>query len=170
VESYALGEWAHYTSVLKEGKFYVYINGKLASPSSGQENPSSINSSSILTAAHSKDIYIGSQSTNHLPPIDGALDDFRIYNRALTESEIAELAGGAGTACTSGGTVSQNLDIYIPSLQYNTPLGSQNIWVKLGFHGQGPNGELLWKLNNFGQTGVVPTARQTAVNSEETSK
>jgi Concanavalin A-like lectin/glucanases superfamily len=93
---------------------------------------------------------------------DGSIDDVRIYNRALTESEMVELyANGSsdgidpdgGETCTNGGSgsVSSTLDIHLPSLIYTTPLGTMDIWVDLEYYGEGPNGEILWKLKEYGQ-------------------
>ncbi len=42
-------------------------------------------------------------------------------------------------------TVSQTLDIYVPFLGF----GDASIWADFSFYGEGSNGELLWKLNNF---------------------
>jgi len=47
-------------------------------------------------------------------------------------------------------TVSENLDIQIPSLNYTSLLGTQNLWVNLKYYGKSPNGEILWKLKDFG--------------------
>ena len=51
---------------------------------------------------------------------------------------------------SGAGTVAQNLDIHMPSLDYNSLFGTQNIWASFTFHGQGTNSELLWKLTDFG--------------------
>jgi hypothetical protein len=37
--------------------------------------------------------YIGRSRAGDVPALDGAIDDFRIYNRALTVDEIRGLAG-----------------------------------------------------------------------------
>jgi len=48
------------------------------------------------------------------------------------------------------GTVSPNLDMHLPSLNYQSLTVTQSIWADLEFYGQGTNSELLWKLKNFG--------------------
>jgi len=87
---------------------------------------------------------------------DTSVDDLRIYNRALSSAEIQELytknSIPSSSSCTSPQaiTVSENLDIQIPSLNYTSLLGTQNLWVNLKYYGKGPNGEILWKLKDFG--------------------
>lgn len=51
---------------------------------------------------------------------------------------------------SGAGTVSQNLDIHMPSLNYTSIFGTQNIWASFIYHGQGSAGELIWKLVDFG--------------------
>lgn len=48
------------------------------------------------------------------------------------------------------GTVSQNLEIHIPSLNYQSLGGLQNLWVDFEYYGQGNNGELLWRQTEYG--------------------
>jgi len=54
------------------------------------------------------------------------------------------------TSSCATGTVSPNLAVHMPSLEYQTLTDTQNIWVDFEFYGQGANGELLWKLKDFG--------------------
>jgi len=56
------------------------------------------------------------------------------------------------SVCTSAeaGTVNSDLDIHMPSLNYQTLFGTQSIWVDFEYYGTGPNGELLWKLKDGG--------------------
>lgn len=55
------------------------------------------------------------------------------------------------TKVTTSGTVSQSLDIHVPSLTYELPTGILNIWADFEFYEKGQNGELLWKLKNYGE-------------------
>ena len=57
---------------------------------------------STLAAANSEDLYIGAQKGDlatpgkaWLYPLDGAIDDLRIYNRALSADEVSALASSA---------------------------------------------------------------------------
>ncbi len=56
------------------------------------------------------------------------------------------------TSCTSAeaGTISANLDVHMPSLDYQGIFGKQNLWVDFEYYGEGSNGELLWKLKDYG--------------------
>lgn len=51
---------------------------------------------------------------------------------------------------TQGGTVSADLNIYMPILNYQSLTGTQNIWANFEFYGQSDTGELLWKLKDYG--------------------
>jgi len=64
------------------------------------------------------------------------------------------LVENAPTECSSEssiiGTVSPNLDIHMPSLNYQSLGGIQNLWADFEYYGQSENGELLWKLKEYG--------------------
>ncbi len=80
----------------------------------------------------------------------GNIDEVRIYNRALSESDIQELITNPVCTSVEAGTVNSDLDIHMPSLNYQTLFGTQNIWVDFEYYGKGSNGELLWKLKDYG--------------------
>ena len=48
------------------------------------------------------------------------------------------------------GSVSPDLNIHMPSLNYQSLNGNQNLWADFEYYGQGNNGELLWKLKEYG--------------------
>jgi len=52
------------------------------------------------------------------------------------------------TSCT--GSVLPNLDIYMPSLSYETSLGTQNIWAAFKYSGINPEGKYTWELEDYG--------------------
>lgn len=56
------------------------------------------------------------------------------------------------TSCpnTSTGSVKSDLTIYAPALDFQTALGSQQIWAELSFSGQESNGDYYWKLKEYG--------------------
>ena len=86
----------------------------------------------------------------------GSIDDVRIYNRALTNSEIAQLYqsndGNEDGSCRQAvGVISNNLNIHVPFLEFQSASGPLSFWVDFDYYGVGPNGELLWKLKNIGQ-------------------
>ncbi len=87
---------------------------------------------------------------------DGSIDDVRIYNRALSDFEIAQLyqsnEGNEDGSCRHAvGVISDNLNIHVPFLEFQSSFGTLSFWVDLDYYGTGPNGEVLWKLKNVGQ-------------------
>jgi hypothetical protein len=47
-------------------------------------------------------------------------------------------------------TISADLDLHIPQLNYVSPSGTMNLWVDFEYVGEN-KGDLLWKLSDFGQ-------------------
>jgi hypothetical protein len=79
------GEWAHVAVVLEGNSGKIYVNGSLAASNLVTLNPSSLN-----PAVN----YIGKSQWPD-PLFGGQMDDFHIYNRALSDFEIANLANPA---------------------------------------------------------------------------
>ena len=50
----------------------------------------------------------------------------------------------------SSGTVSLNLDIHMPSLDYQSLAGNQNIWADFSYSGLNGEGEHIWVLKKYG--------------------
>jgi hypothetical protein len=46
--------------------------------------------------------------------------------------------------------VFSSICIHMPSLNYQSLGGIQNLWADFEYYGQGENGELLWKLKEYG--------------------
>lgn len=89
-------EWHHIVGVFDNGKLTVYIDGNPQIPAFGGP----VMGSSIVRFGY---IGLGSEAIefNGEPrtPADyfsGSIDDFRIYHRALTDGEVAGLAGRTG--------------------------------------------------------------------------
>jgi len=74
--------WIHVAYVIDSNKITSYVNGTF----NDQKTLTGLN----LLTANSKDLYIGYQG-NDWYPLYGTLDDFRIYQRALTNSDILAL-------------------------------------------------------------------------------
>lgn len=74
------------------------------------------------------------------------------YSQNLSASEL-----NANTVENSPSTVSSNLDIHIPSLIFSDPSTTLNLWANFEYYGQGPNGELLWKLKDYGDNQPTTT-------------
>ncbi len=77
-----LGQWTHVAVTIGDGTAALYVDGVLAGAQSTNLRVSDFNP--VLN-------YIGKSQYSD-PPFNGAIDDFCIYNYALAESEIAELA------------------------------------------------------------------------------
>ena len=54
------------------------------------------------------------------------------------------------TGYAETGTVSSNLDVHMPSLDYETSLGTQNIWANFEYLGVNLEGRHIWGLKGFG--------------------
>jgi hypothetical protein len=48
------------------------------------------------------------------------------------------------------GTISPSLNIHMPYLNYQSLDGTQNLWAYFEYYGQTNDGELLWKLKEYG--------------------
>ncbi|SLM28771.1 exported hypothetical protein [Desulfamplus magnetovallimortis] len=180
---------------LATGELKLYIDGEYVG-SSLLEIPN-------LDINNTNPLFIGTQNIHHDYSYKGIVDEVRIYNRALSESEIQELyregeltddryeegyeagkqycinnpeacgisvSGGCNqsdldaeyqsgynagcSACSNGAstpvTLSPGLDMHIPVLQYETLLGTMNLWADFEFAGES-SGDLIWKLSDFGQ-------------------
>jgi len=78
-----LGEWTHLAAVYSDGEQKLYVDGELDGEAAG--------TLSINTA---RDLLIGAGANErvvHEYLFNGKLDDVRVYNRALTEDEIAQV-------------------------------------------------------------------------------
>jgi hypothetical protein len=65
---------------------------------------------------------------------------------------IYPVLSSAEESCSS--TVSSNLNIHIPSANYQSLVGgNMNLWINLEFSGNDENGVLTWKLKDYGTNG-----------------
>jgi hypothetical protein len=78
------GEWQHLAGTYNGSRLALYINGALRATS---------NSAGPI-ASNEYNVNIGRESVGNRFLYDGAIDDVRIYNRALTEDEIAQIMRG----------------------------------------------------------------------------
>ena len=87
-QAVSVGAWQHVAVTIDGFEAALYLNGeKVASSPVYNVEPRMLLETTIN--------YIGrSRSASH-PYLAGSVDDFRIYNRALTDAEIAALAAGA---------------------------------------------------------------------------
>lgn len=88
-ESLPLQQWTHISLTLRGNTAKLYINGNLRVAGHIYANPSD-----LFDTALSQHNYIGKSQFASDPMFNGALDDFRIYNYALTDTEVASLYNG----------------------------------------------------------------------------
>lgn len=91
--------WKHAVYVVESNQFKIYINGELRATRSHN---------STFEAANNLNLYIGifgsGSGSPFWYPMNGKIDDFAIYNRSLTESEVQQLyALQGGVAQNNGG-------------------------------------------------------------------
>jgi hypothetical protein len=97
------GEWHHVAATFSQPVMSVYVDGQLAGTASHD---------SALAHNSTADVFIGAADHKYYPMgsfAHGAMDDVRIYDRALAAEEIAELAG-VEPAETSGPVLHYTFD------------------------------------------------------------
>lgn len=84
----AIDHWYHAVMVITNSYFKIYINGKEVARKDNTMN---------FSGSNSCDLYLGQMSFDGWYPLDGCLDELRIYNRALSDSEAAGLFFSTGS-------------------------------------------------------------------------
>lgn len=102
-QAISLNEWSHVAHVrdITNNEMVWYINGERYAPRTPDY---------VEAVASGYDLYIGD---GYVSPIDGMLDDVRIYNRALSQEEIKSLYGSYDPKTTTG-TFQQGLVFDMP--------------------------------------------------------
>ena len=91
------GSWQQVAVTLSSQTLTLYVQGSQV----GQITNCTINPNSLGSTTNN---YIGKSQTSSHPHLNGLVDGFRIYNRALSGTEITALYnGGAGPASVGGG-------------------------------------------------------------------
>ena len=93
----AAGTWVHVTVVMKGDVAGLFVNGVLADSGAFTINPTDINPTTN---------YIGDSQWSADPLFDGGIDDFRIYNFALSAKEITMIS--QSPSFTSNPIVNEN--------------------------------------------------------------
>ena len=107
------GTWLHVAMTYKaNGGMMVYVNGRQAA-AKGVASPLSVSSAPLHMA------------------VDGAIDDVRVYNRALSQGAIAALAGGR--SCVTGGTTWADAAPDLQCALLEAVAGSE-VWVGPGVY------------------------------------
>jgi gliding motility-associated-like protein len=98
VNDYSIADWIHITYVFSDSTSSIYINGMIDSTSHAVAN---------FANSNQCDLYFGKFS-DYWYPFNGALDEVRIYNRALTAEEVACLYNGDCNALNLSARVTEN--------------------------------------------------------------
>ena len=85
IDNWQPGEWHHVTASWGDGTQAFYVDGRLI----GQ-----VNLQGQLDVQPGTPLYIGSDVPKGGPSANGALSQFRVYNRALAPGEVATMATG----------------------------------------------------------------------------
>jgi hypothetical protein len=139
------GRWHHVAGVFNNGWVMIYIDGNIDATVAGGRSFGTGNTRfGFLGVGSEADVFDGLKGPESY--VDGALDDVRIYNRALSQAEIKLLAfrGPSNDDCVNAEPVSEVID-----LPFDT--------TRATFDGEGicmtsPN---LWYLYTASCTGVA---------------
>ena len=147
----AAGAWSHVAVTLSGTVGRLYVNGALV----GTNNALTLKPSSLGTTTRN---YLGRSQFSADPYLDGALDDFRLYARALGNGEVAALAAGLPPA--PGGLSATPGPLQV-QLAWNTVPYASGYTVKAATASGGPYATLVSGLAttaythaglSFGQT------------------
>jgi DUF1680 family protein len=90
------GQWVHLAVTLSGTTGTLYVNGKVAATNTGMTlNPASLGAAGNL--------WIGKSAYSD-PYLNGAVDEFQVFNRALSQAEVSSLQNSAA-GTTSGGNL-----------------------------------------------------------------
>ncbi|MBF4461304.1 MULTISPECIES: LamG-like jellyroll fold domain-containing protein [unclassified Rathayibacter] len=95
-------QWVNVTATMDGSTIALYLNGlQVASAPASVDLAAQLYSASASTSGN-----IGRALWNVHPYYDGAIDDFRVYNRALTAAQVRGLAGSSAPTVTALSTSS----------------------------------------------------------------
>jgi hypothetical protein len=89
------GQWHHVALTVSENASISYPDVKLYLD--GMDDSQTTTDPDTFNIVATVDVTIGRRGTNNDRIFSGSLDDVRIYDRALTQEEIAWLAGRTGS-------------------------------------------------------------------------
>ncbi len=143
--------WMHVAATYDGSRIRMYINGVLT-------DSGAVQTFSILTNTDS--LYIGKQKDN-INFYGGKIDDARIYNRALTLSEIQQLAMISPATHTITASAGANGSISPSGAVSVTDGGSQTFTMT-----PGPGYQVADVLVDGGSVGAVPSYTFNAVTAD----
>lgn len=145
-----IGKWHHATSIAGRDRLRLYVDGRLVHDVDKGVDLAEVNKCGLI---------VGSQADRTIPtnpvgkmwfPLNGAVDEVRIYNRALNDKEIRQLAGldekDAGDAADTRGDLKPFAAAQVTGLP-NTPTrheGATTAWAS-----ETPDGQTEWLLLEY---------------------
>jgi hypothetical protein len=90
-----VGQWAHVALVQDMNEVFIYINGELANSASDADIPNISNPLNAIIGAYNSGTYIDGS-------FNGLIDDVRIYDNALSESDIRAIMPEPATVVLLG--------------------------------------------------------------------
>jgi len=146
--AFPLGEWKHVCFVRDAGTLSIYINGVLnVSGPEGTTSPSYPNPAKFGT------MYFNSPGYYEYNGFNGKLDDFRIYNRALTATEIQELSDIVVPVKLSSFTAINRNNIV--SLNWQTQYEQNSSYFKVQRSNDAVNFEDITRVGAAGNTNTI---------------
>lgn len=82
IEGSILNQWHHAAFVATNNCLKIYIDGKLVNEKECESN---------FSYSNSEDLWIGRLNSYYAYYFNGLIDEFRVYNRVLNESEVKSL-------------------------------------------------------------------------------
>jgi len=141
------GHWYHVVGIYRANEsLTLYIDGKKA-------NEIHAVTATVPYLYLSNYQYLGTDLKNPGGPSTwrGDIDEVRVYDRALDDSEVEELYLAAVGNCTAPlpPEVAENLDMHVPLAVYDGPDGPVNLQLDLEFTGDAETGEYTWRLKGY---------------------
>ncbi len=127
-----VGQWTHVAYVKEGNTLKLYLNGQLDAMDVLQGD----------TVSNDGPIYLGNSPWYNA--VDTQLDDFRIYNQAISSDEVRVLAGAAGNGYTAAPmTIDDALGTFLNTAQSIKPIANDQDGVTLTGVTQGVHGTVV---------------------------
>lgn len=81
IEGNAMNDWHHIAMILQTDQLKIYVDGKEVASQTTNQN---------FNNSNSRDLIIGRLAQSWYP-LHGCIDEFRVYNRALSKEEVAAI-------------------------------------------------------------------------------
>ncbi len=132
--SYFDNEWHHVVLVRQNSSISLYLDGVLIDETIDSQLPTiNTNSARPILLGVQDSVYSSSGNLGFANYFDGSLDDYRIYNRSITDLEVDSLYNEGNPMMTSGveiGNTYKGLKVYPnPTKEYISLVGATEITI-----------------------------------------